>query len=213
MTEMKFCKCCFQAICQNSVQVWVECNDEHRLLMAGPESTYHGTLRFISSDRQIPLEDLVLYYIEVDGNNAAVCDDVVMKAYERQLFKEWDVGLSDNVDPILVCTAHGNHFFVGFRTMTMLDGRDVAQASFPGVKFVSVVRRRSDRYCAACCSTVSKDRSFRKLQVCSGCASVHYCSSACQKSNWKFHKPLCLAIKAASTVSASASSSASASIP
>ena len=35
----------------------------------------------------------------------------------------------------------------------------------------------------------------RKLQICSGCMCIRYCSLGCQKIDWKTHKPLCAFLK------------------
>ena len=34
----------------------------------------------------------------------------------------------------------------------------------------------------------------RKLQICSGCMCIRYCSLGCQRLDWKTHKPLCAAL-------------------
>jgi len=31
----------------------------------------------------------------------------------------------------------------------------------------------------------------KKLRLCSGCKTTRYCSTVCQKANWRFHKPIC----------------------
>ena len=43
--------------------------------------------------------------------------------------------------------------------------------------------------CAAC------GKIARKLQICSGCMCIRYCSLGCQRLDWKTHKPLCAALK------------------
>ena len=35
----------------------------------------------------------------------------------------------------------------------------------------------------------------RKLQICSGCMCIRYCSLGCQRLDWKKHKPLCAFLK------------------
>lgn len=47
------------------------------------------------------------------------------------------------------------------------------------------------RYCTLCGSTVNNDGAG-KLQCCSICRAVHYCSRACQTWHWKrYHKNAC----------------------
>ena len=43
--------------------------------------------------------------------------------------------------------------------------------------------------CAAC------GKIARKLQICSGCMRIRYCSLGCQRLEWKKHKPLCAFLK------------------
>ncbi|VDC08040.1 unnamed protein product [Peniophora sp. CBMAI 1063] len=48
--------------------------------------------------------------------------------------------------------------------------------------------RNTKRACVSCGSQDSEDAS---LKVCTGCKRMWYCSGACQKSDWKRHKPFC----------------------
>ena len=50
-----------------------------------------------------------------------------------------------------------------------------------------------EKKCAAC---EKKKSAELKLQKCSRCTSVRYCSVACQKQDWKAHKPRCQEIAA-----------------
>lgn len=43
------------------------------------------------------------------------------------------------------------------------------------------------RVCAGCCC----DKSQAKLLRCAGCRQTWYCSPACQRKDWKTHKPTC----------------------
>ena len=48
------------------------------------------------------------------------------------------------------------------------------------------------RYCTVCCATDGSGSGRRgKLQRCSECRAILYCSKGCQKSDWKIHKPVC----------------------
>ena len=69
--------------------------------------------------------------------------------------------------------------------------------------------------CAACGATEGK------LDMCSGCQNVRYCSKKCQKADWVVHKPVCKAFRAQrkkikkreKAATASASSTANAAAP
>ncbi|KAJ7353391.1 hypothetical protein DFH08DRAFT_64278 [Mycena albidolilacea] len=57
----------------------------------------------------------------------------------------------------------------------------------------SVIARLSESV-AECCSascTVTSESSARKLQYCAQCQVMRYCSGACQKAAWKYHKLVC----------------------
>ena len=46
-----------------------------------------------------------------------------------------------------------------------------------------------DRECRSCKKSEAAD--FERLKVCGRCKDALYCSSECQKSDWKAHKPQC----------------------
>merc|ERR1711972_455758 len=48
-------------------------------------------------------------------------------------------------------------------------------------------------YAAHDCLDVLAAQRSRELMKCSGCSKVWYCSVACQKADWKRHKPHCSA--------------------
>lgn len=62
-------------------------------------------------------------------------------------------------------------------------------------------------------SDESAEQSKLKLQVCSACRSVYYCSRDCQKSVWKSHKASCLQLQKALTATVMPGYSAADSIP
>jgi len=46
------------------------------------------------------------------------------------------------------------------------------------------------KYCFVCGNVTLKEQGY---EICGGCRLVSYCSSTCQKLDWKTHKPICLA--------------------
>jgi hypothetical protein len=45
----------------------------------------------------------------------------------------------------------------------------------------------AEKHCAQCGRTRTLDG--KKLLICAGCQSIHYCSSECQRLHWPIHKP------------------------
>jgi hypothetical protein len=53
-------------------------------------------------------------------------------------------------------------------------------------------RPLAEKHCAHCQATASAlEASRRKLQLCSGCRAILYCSGDCQRSHWRAHKAEC----------------------
>lgn len=69
-------------------------------------------------------------------------------------------------------------------------------------KFCTSTRcgRRAARTVWVCaqCGTTAKAAQIDKLRKCSGCHSVRYCGTACQRKHWKTHKATCKSLQAAS---------------
>lgn len=54
-----------------------------------------------------------------------------------------------------------------------------------------ITNAQKGKSCASCGIHDGNGKEFKKLMKCMGCQSVYYCSSECQKSHWKVHKPEC----------------------
>ncbi|EGD72626.1 hypothetical protein PTSG_04361 [Salpingoeca rosetta] len=75
-------------------------------------------------------------------------------------------------------------------------GTDVIKGKRP---FAHVVEKaKMETVCQTC--FVQCEQLRRPLQRCAGCKALRYCSAACQKADWKDHKPECAALKRISPV-------------
>ncbi|KAI9568086.1 hypothetical protein HD554DRAFT_2102896 [Boletus coccyginus] len=53
----------------------------------------------------------------------------------------------------------------------------------------------SNQYLDSHCSSCAKAESTSPLMRCSGCGTLRYCNSGCQKADWSLHKPECNALQ------------------
>ncbi len=77
-------------------------------------------------------------------------------------------------------------------------GMFAVPASSTDGEFDRAVEKAKDEYvlssasCFACkCARLLKDDTVPALKMCGKCKRVYYCSAACQRSNWPFHKKMC----------------------
>ena len=98
---------------------------------------------------------------------------------------------SNGTTPLLVATARGHKTVVRFLlrhgaqdTEAHIGGRARSTASEATGETADYLAKKR---CGGC-------GSLTNTQLCGGCGRVSYCSRACQKKEWRAHKPACQAL-------------------
>ena len=109
-----------------------------------------------------------------------------------------DIPTNEGATPVHVAAINGHKEVVKLLRRLGADmtaavqhkGKQYSPADFASIKGHTATAERLTRYASQCACCEQKGADV-KLQACSVCTTTYYCSTTCQKQDWKQHKQTC----------------------